>query len=158
MTCSGAAAVARGDDLVPAAPLAQVGYCADAALMGGTPAFLLPLLLFNAVCALWQQLGLGVGSVHAHVLALQGRLLAGLARMPPPAAAALGTLVPLQPAPSRSHTLVFGHASPGEAAAAVGRLRAAGVLVDCRGPLLRVGLGPYHTGADVDALLEALAS
>ena len=128
--------------------------------MGGTPAFMLPLLLFNAVCALWRAAApaLSVESVHGHVLALQERLLAGLARLPPPAAAALGALVPLQPAPSRSHTLAFGHASPGDAAAAVARLRAAGVLVDCRGQLLRVGLGPYHTAADVDALLEALAA
>lgn len=62
----------------------------------------------------------------------------------------------LQEPACRSHTLVFRVPSTAVAAAAVQGLGAHAVLIDKRGEHVRIGFGPNHSAADVDALLAAL--
>ena len=173
-------------------PPRQVDYPSpELALQGGTPSFLHPLLHFCQLTDLWAEAGAGasdsdssggdgsdsgdgrlaeaVEALHAHVLALHERFLAGLAAAeaaaavatgpPPHAAIRCARLVPAAPEPAaRSHTLVFRQPDAAAAAAAVRGLAARGVLVDCRGASVRVGFGPNHCAVDVDALLAVLAA
>ena len=132
-----------------------------------------------------------VDALHAHVLSLHSRFLAGLPACahptgraavrgvgaglarpccccccrrhgPPPhphphaRAVNADTLVPPQPPPTRSHTLVFRHPSAAAAAAVVGALAARGVLADCRKAHVRLGFGPALEEGDVDSVLDAL--
>lgn len=134
-----------------------VHYDKDLALQGGTPAFFLPLLVFDHVMRMWQEAkpAVDVETIHAHVLVLQEALIQGL-----PDRGIVGltqeTLVPVANAPCRSHTLVFAQPGAAEAKAVVEGLGRCGVLVDCRREMVRVGLGPNHSMADVQELLECL--
>jgi tryptophan 2,3-dioxygenase len=140
-----------------------LAYGQGSELAGATPAFLAPLLIFNRAAALRRRLGgrdgpaLSPARIHARVMALHRRLIAGLearsSSLLPRAA-----LVPQAYADeARSHTLVFDLGSGEAARRVVVALAAHGVLVDCRSRCVRVGLGPSHDEADVDALLEAVA-
>ena len=54
---------------------------------------------------------------------------------------------------SRGNFLTFDHP---DAAECYGRLHEAGIVTDVRGTRLRVGFGLYHTGQDVDRLVERM--
>lgn len=58
----------------------------------------------------------------------------------------------------RSHTLTFRLHDAPVAAEAVAGLAARGVLADTRRGHVRLGFGPNHAPADVDALLAALGA
>ncbi|MGH2688204.1 MAG: aminotransferase class V-fold PLP-dependent enzyme, partial [Actinomycetota bacterium] len=96
--------------------------------------------------------GLTVEAVHAHVSALQRVLLEGLGPRLPAA------LVPGRDVADRGHFLTFRMPNAEQVHE---RLSAAGVVADRRGDRLRIGLGIYHTQADVEELarrLEAAAA
>ncbi|KAL4425507.1 hypothetical protein ABPG75_009523 [Micractinium tetrahymenae] len=135
----------------------EVGYTPGLALQGGTPAYLLPLLVFNHLMQLWREASpsITVEALHAHVLGLHTRLLAGLGAAGHPHIKP-ATLLPPQDPARRSHTLVFRAPSAAIGAAVVKALAARGVLIDKRGAHVRLGFGPDHSAADVDALLAAL--
>jgi selenocysteine lyase/cysteine desulfurase len=89
----------------------------------------------GAVAGLELLLDIGVEAVHAHDVALAGRLRAGLG---------------LPPAPSAILAVDAGEH-------ALGRLQAAGVMAAGRGGRLRLATHLYSTVDDVDRALEALA-
>ena len=160
----------------------EVGYCPGLSLMGGTPAFAPALLTFNEVMRRWQERGISVGQVHAHVMKLHDRFLIGLEskaaadeqdQAPPapadaaPAAGAgagaasagirLDTLHSLLPKESRSHTLVFDQPSAADAKAVVQTLRKShGIEIDSRKMYVRIGFGFNHNPEEVDRLLRAI--
>lgn len=112
------------------------------------------LYRLNATMRLLAELGIGVADIHAHVLVLQRRFLAGLDRAGH-AVVARANLLGDPDQPWRGHFLTFRHP---DASGCHDRLRARGVWTDIRGDRLRFGFAAYHGGADVDALLQALAS
>lgn len=135
----------------------EVGYCADLALQGGTPAFMQPLLTFNHLMQLWREARpvVSVDLLHSHVMGLHARFLEGLPSTGHTEVNTKSLLGPQDPA-IRSHTLTFRLADASAAKAAVESLAAHGILVDTRKAHVRLGFGPNHSVADVDALLAAL--
>jgi len=150
----------------------EVGYTPGLSLMGSTPAFHAPMLVFNHVMRLWRAHSLTVSYAHRHVISLQKRFLAGLTALEdsnnPNKSINMKKLVkstrlPLGPSgleveaeTHRSHTLGFLQQSPEEASAAVKTLRDQGIGIDCRGSLIRIGFGLNHNPEDVDRLLSAV--
>lgn len=101
-----------------------------------------------------ERQGLSAAAIHAHALALQEIVTAGLARRPSGVLAPENLVVPLSE-PARGNFLTFRHA---EAPLWHEKLRQAGVTVDLRGDRLRLGFGLYQNAADAQALLERLAT
>ncbi|EFN57798.1 hypothetical protein CHLNCDRAFT_143159 [Chlorella variabilis] len=137
----------------------EVGFCPDLALQGGTPSYLLPLLTFNHLMQLWQEVHpakrISVDSLHGHVMRLHESFLRRLDAAGHPAINTR-TLLPPQDPTCRSHTLVFAQPDAAVTKAVVEALAARGVQVDCRKNYLRIGFGANHGMDDVDALLTAL--
>lgn len=108
----------------------------------------------NAAQRWFDELGLTVATVHAHVRDLQARLLGALDDSGSPH---LGRelLVPSPPVAERGNFLAF--ATP-RAADLRDELAARDVVVDVRGDRLRVGLGCYHDAGDVDELAARLTA
>lgn len=96
------------------------------------------------------SLGATPAAIHAHAHALQARFIAGRPKGLPEAA----LVVPLANT-ARGNFLTF---DLPEAEAWQARLEAARIITDRRGNRLRFGFGLYHRAADVDALLERLAT
>lgn len=96
--------------------------------------------------------GLDAATIHAHVLSLQERFMAGLRQAPVGPLAEQNLVVPLSES-ARGNFLTFDHP---EAADWSRRLHEAGIVTDVRGTRLRVGFGLQHTAEDIDALLERL--
>lgn len=101
--------------------------------------------------------------LQPHQVGLRGRVFLCWRSRPPAALACCRLahrrccgLCTAQDEARRSHTLVFAQPSAAAAKGAVDALAARGVLVDCRKACVRLGFGPYHDTADVEALLEAL--
>ena len=142
---------AEFDDLA-AARTDAVGYRPGGGrMMGATfdPAGLYRLV---AVERTLEREGLDVATVHAHVRALQLRLLDALAGLGGPWRAGESPLLPAG-LPWHGHFLAF---EVGDAQGFLRGLEAEGVLADARGPRLRLGLGLYHDEADVDRLARAV--
>jgi selenocysteine lyase/cysteine desulfurase len=109
------------------------------------------LYRFNAVMRWLRDLGITARDIHAHVEALEERLLAGLGNAPLPRLP-LSSLTP-PPGQPRGNFLAFDL----DAAEDVeGRLASQEIIVDRRGRRLRFGFGVYHDEAFVDALLARL--
>ena len=164
--------------------MSQMGPDTGLALMGSTPALAPCLLTFNEVMRAWAVRGITVALVHAHVMRLHARFIAGLEQLEAEAATAaangaggasgergpkeearaaggisIGILHSLLPAAHRSHTLVFDQPEAGRAKAVVETLRKRHKLeVDSRKTYVRVGFGFNHHAEDVDRLLAAVAS
>lgn len=147
----------------------DVGYTPGLNLMGSTPSFHQPMLVFNHVLRLWRSHSLTVNYAHKHVMSLQQRFIAGLTSLDGKALnnkfINSSKLVKASRAPNRleveceahrSHTLVFLQSSPEEAHCIVKALREQGIGIDSRGPLVRIGFGLNHNPEDVDRLLAAL--
>lgn len=132
----------------------QVAYSADALRFHGATMDFTPLYRFNAAMRLLVDEGIDVAHIHAHVGALQARMLSALADSPL-AALPLTSLVPGADAPQRGHFLTF--RTP-DAADLHRRLAEAGVATDYRGDRLRFGFAIYHDDEDVDELLRRLRS
>jgi len=142
---------AEFDDLA-AARRDEVAYRPDGGrMMGATfdPAGLYRLV---AVERLLEAEGLGPAEVHAHVRALQLRLLDQLRDLGGPWAEGESPLLPTG-LPWHGHFLAF---EVGDAPGFLRGLAAQGVLADARGPRVRLGLGLYHDEADVDRLAHAV--
>lgn len=113
------------------------------------------LYRLRAVLALLERLGLDAAAIHAHARALQDQFLAGL-RARPPAVLPLERLL-LDPARLPcGNFLTFDLGSEAAAAALLAQLTAAEIVVDIRGPRLRIGFGLYQDEGDVEALLDRL--
>jgi len=139
----------------------EVGYTPGFSLQGGTPGFAPALLLFVEVMRRWQDRGVSVAGVHAHVMALHRRFLQGLPDTGPVSWASLHCQNDGKPQREeiRSNTLVFDQESSVAAAEVTRRLLTSRhVAVDSRKRHLRVGFGFNHSLADVDRLTEAIRS
>lgn len=141
----------------------KVGYLPEMALQGGTPAYVLPLLLFNSLMDLWQtglRTDVGVDLVkrlHGHVMQLQDYFLMRLERRSDEDLNAMTLVKQTEHKGLRSHTLCFAMPKgPQQAAEVVQRLANKGVIVDSRGDYVRIGFGANHSTSDVDVLLSAL--
>ena len=148
----------------------QVGYTPGLALMGSTPSFHQPMLVFNHVLRLWRLHSLTVNYAHKHVMNLQSRFIAGLTALDNKAISNkyinLNKLVKASRVPTRldliesevhrSHTLVFLQSTPDEAHSIVKALKEHGIGIDSRGALVRIGFGLNHNPEDVDRLLAAI--
>lgn len=127
----------------------RVGYASGGGRFLGATFDPTPWYRFNAVQRMLNRAGITVADIHAHVERLQARFLDAL-----PVPPVLGTLVPDR-ASRRGNFLTF----RSEAASDVQEmLREAGVVVDRRGDRIRIGFGVYHEEADVDRLVEIVAS
>ncbi|MEM8712060.1 MAG: aminotransferase, partial [Planctomycetota bacterium] len=129
----------------------RVGYDEGGARFLGATFEPTPLYRFNAVCDLYEEEGLTIGSVHAHVKALQARFLEHVE------SGAAGPfrsdeLVPSTPHP-RGHFLTFRRT---DAQALQRSMAEARIITDARGDRLRFGFGLYHTSVAVDALADRL--
>jgi selenocysteine lyase/cysteine desulfurase len=109
---------------------------------------------FNAAMDLLVEEGITVEAIHAHVRALQERMLDGLEGSPA-GALPVGTLVTPRDLRQQGHFLTF--RLPG-APALHEALRARKVETDLRGDRIRFGFGVYHEPGDVELLLERLRS
>jgi len=108
------------------------------------------LYRFNAVQRLLDREGLDVGTIHAHVGALQTRLFAATADR----GMDLGELVPPESGFSdRGHFLTY--RTP-QAVALTDALAARRVTIDRRADRVRFGFGIHHTEEDVDRLVDIL--
>lgn len=123
-------------------PGEHVGYPADGGRFLGATFDVTGLYRFNAVQRWLHDLDVDVADIHAHVAALQQRLLDGV-----------GDVLPPPDARVRGHFLSFRMPDAGDL---YRRLHDAAVITDFRGDRLRVGLGLYHDPADIDALLGHL--
>lgn len=140
-------------------------YDESLGLQGGTPAYFLPLLIFNRVMQLWETRTpkIDVQCIHHHVLALQHHFCSGLQSSFQDDGTVHGitmkSLINAKgPECSQSHTLVFAQPNSTVACDIVSRLKSHGILVDNRSRYVRIGFGPNHRISDVQPLLSALRS
>jgi selenocysteine lyase/cysteine desulfurase len=132
-------------------PGEAVGYGEAAMRFWGSTFDASGLYRFNTVMRWLQGLGITPREIHAHVVGLERRFLAGLAaanlaRLP------VDALTPPAGCP-RGNFLAFDLADAEEVER---RLAAHRVLIDRRGRRIRFGFGVYHDDAFVDRLLERL--
>jgi selenocysteine lyase/cysteine desulfurase len=128
-------------DLV-AGPGNSVGYPADGGRFLGATFDPTALYRFNAVQRWLDDIGTDVAEIHAHVAALQDRLLDLLSGVLPP-----------PDADPRGHFLSIRLPDAGDV---YSRLHDAGIVTDFRGDRLRIGLGLYHDADDVEAIATAV--
>ena len=139
-------------------PGVPTGYHEGMMLQGGTPSYILPLIVFNRLQKAWAEaepVQISIEKIHAYVLKLHDRFLE---QLPPHGTIGITQqtlVVPLEPTKYRSHTLVFEQPSSKDAKELSEHFRENGLLVDCRKNCVRIGFGPYHTSDQVDALIQA---
>lgn len=107
----------------------------------------------RAVFDWMQDIGLTVGQIHEHVLALQAQFLAGVRsrRIAPLLASRLVTSIDTY---RRGHFLTF---ETPDAAAIHRRLLDRNIVTDVRGDRIRFGFGAYHTTGDVELAVDGVA-
>ncbi len=133
----------------------QVAYSEDGLRFHGATMDFTPLYRLNAAMRLLRDQGLDVDRIHAHVEALQARMIEGLRTAPIPALP-LESLIPgVDAFASRGHFLTFRTPRAAELHA---RLADLGVATDYRGDRLRFGFAIYHDAEDVDELLRRLSA
>jgi selenocysteine lyase/cysteine desulfurase len=135
-------------------PQGGVGYGAGGWRFMGATFDPSGLYRMGAVLDWLDEAGLDAAAIHGHALALQDMVMAGLARRPCGVLAEANLVVPMAE-PARGNFLTFRHP---EAPRWHERLRQAGIVTDLRGDRLRLGFGLYHRPADVELLLQRLAS
>jgi len=101
-----------------------------------------------------DEIGLTVGAIHDHVLALQDLFLMAIARakMRPLSDARLVT--PITAGTGRGHFLTFELSG---AQALHDRLARVNIATDVRGERIRFGFGCYHTADEIEAAVAAIA-
>jgi selenocysteine lyase/cysteine desulfurase len=134
-----------------------VAYAPDGRRFLGATFDPVGLYRLRAVLALLEALGLDAAAIHAHALALQRRVLAGL-RERPAAALPIDRLLLDPERQPCGNFLTFDLGGEAAAGALHAQLRAADIVTDFRGARLRLGFGLYQDAADVDALLRRLAA
>jgi selenocysteine lyase/cysteine desulfurase len=135
----------------------RVSYGADGVRMFGATFDPSGLYRLNAVMQLWQDLGVTVSDIHAHVRRLQTRFLERLEKLRLESLP-IDRLIPDPSFAERGHFLTFRVADAGELRR---RLQENRIITDHRGDRLRFGFGIYHNEEDVDGLcgrLEELLS
>jgi selenocysteine lyase/cysteine desulfurase len=132
----------------------EIGYGADGSRFMGATFDPSGLHRLAAVFDWMTQIGLTVEAIHAHVLSLQDHFLKGVdaAHIAPLRAAALVT--PMETA-ERGHFLCY---DTPQAPSIHARLEQAGIVTDVRGTRLRIGFGCYHTVAEIDHAVQAIAA
>lgn len=135
---------AEFDDL--SLPPGMVGYAPDAMRFMGATFDPSGLYRFVAVRDMLAREGLTTAAISAHVDGLRAQLLAGLADTP------LGDAEHVN-AGTRPMARFVALRSP-KAAAWRAQFADAGVVVDVRGDVLRIGLGLYHDARDIGRLVE----
>jgi kynureninase len=130
-----------------------VPYAADGQRFMGATFDPSGLHRLNAAMRWLAGLGLDAAAIHAHALALQRRFVEGLDAAGAPLGLDPARLVVPVEEPRRGNFLAF---DLDGAEGALARLAAAGVVADRRGRRLRLGFGLYHTGEEVDRLLDRL--
>ena len=135
---------AEFDDL--SLPPGMVGYAPDAMRFMGATFDPSGLYRFAAVRDMLAREGLTTAAISAHVDDLRAHLLEGLANTP------LGDAEHVN-ADTRPMARFVALRSP-KAAAWQAQFADAGVVVDVRGDVLRIGLGLYHDARDIERLVE----
>ncbi len=116
----------------------DVAYPADGGRFLGATFDPTALYRFNAVQRWLDDIGVSIGDIHGHVVALQQRFLEQV-----------GDAVPPPDADPRGHFLSFRLEDAGDV---YRRLHDAGVVTDFRADRLRVGFGLYHDATDIDLI------
>jgi kynureninase len=98
--------------------------------------------------------GLTVEAIHAHVLSLQDHFLKGVDVAPIAALRDACLLTPMETA-ERGHFLCY---DTPQAASIHARLDQAGIVTDVRSTRLRIGFGCYHTVAEIEHAVQAIAA
>ena len=132
----------------------EISYGADGSRFMGATFDPSGLHRLAAVFDWMTQIGLTVEAIHAHVLSLQDRFLKGVnvAHIAPLRDACL--LTPMGMA-ERGHFLCY---DTPQAASIHARLERAGIVTDVRGTRLRIGFGCYHTVAEIEDAVQAIAA
>jgi selenocysteine lyase/cysteine desulfurase len=115
------------------------------------------LYRLNAVCEWMREKAITLDEIRAHVRNLQSQFLDGLAIRGSRLFSRENLESPLQ-CYSRGNFLSFHLTKTENAVCAVNALHDHGVIVDSRGPLLRIGFGTYHDSQDVESLLEIIST
>lgn len=131
-----------------------VAYAQDGGRFWGATFDPSGLYRFCAVQRWMQDNGITIPIIHEHVQALQSRFIAGLEGLHHTELSANRLMI--DPAQQNcGHFITFETA---QAADLYESLLECDVITDYRGTRLRFGFALYHTAADVDALLERMAS
>jgi selenocysteine lyase/cysteine desulfurase len=132
----------------------EIAYGADGSRFMGATFDPSGLHRLAAVFDWMTQIGLTVEAIHAHVLSLQDHFLKDVdaAHIAPLRTAALVT--PMETA-ERGHFLCY---DTPQAPSIHARLEQAGIVTDVRGTRLRIGFGCYHTVAEIDHAVQAIAA
>jgi kynureninase len=132
----------------------EISYSADGSRFMGATFDPSGLHRLAAVFDWMTGIGLTVEAIHAHVLSLQDRFLKAVdvAHIAPLREACL--LTPMGTA-ERGHFLCY---DTPQATSIHTRLERAGIVTDVRGTRLRIGFGCYHTVADIDHAVQAIAA
>lgn len=112
------------------------------------------LYRMRAVFRWLESEGVDAAALHGHAVALQNRFLDALSAGPI-GPFALSDLILPRDDPAHGNFLTFQNEEAGEF---YRRLHEIGIVSDVRGDRLRVGFGAYHTAADIDRLIERLAT
>lgn len=135
----------------------SVAYAADARRFLGATFDPSGVYRLRAVLRLLEELKLDAARIHRHARGLQDLFLDGLRSRTAALLPAERLLIDPQRLPC-GNFLTFDLGSEAAAEAAHGRLRAAEVVTDYRGPRLRLGFGLYQDTEDVAELLKRLAA
>jgi kynureninase len=112
------------------------------------------LYRFNAAMDWLEAQGIDAEGVHARACAMQAAFSEEVDRLGVPGLRSGDLIVPVG-APAHGNFLAY--RSP-HAAALHGRLAAAGIVIDVRGDVLRVGFGVYHDHTDVPKIVARIAA
>lgn len=136
-------------------PGREVGYTSDGMAFFGATQDPSGLYRFNAAWDLFQELGLNIGHIHAHVLSLQNSFIDLL----PKEFISSWNLTPLftNDLNWHGHFLTFEAPSEEDARKLEQNLLNAKILIDRRGSRLRFGFGLYQTKFDVMTLATLLS-
>jgi selenocysteine lyase/cysteine desulfurase len=131
----------------------EVGYAEDGSRFLGATFDPSALHRLAAVFEWMDRIGLDVDAIHAHVLNLQAQFMQAVdaAKIEPLRKA---KLVSPTATTERGHFLCY---ETPEAAAIHARLAGAGIVTDLRGTRIRFGFGCYHTEADIEHAVAAMA-
>ena len=134
-------------------PAGQVAYAADGSRFLGATFDPSALHRMAAVFAWMDRIGLTVAAIHAHVMELQSCFIQDVqeAAIEPLCKARLVT-----PVATTDHGHFLCYETP-DAAAIHARLAAASITTDVRGPRIRFGFGCYHTRAEIEQAVAAMA-
>ncbi len=132
-----------------------VSYSDDAFRFWGATFDPAGLYRLNAVCDWMREKKITAQERWYHVLTLQSHFLQSGVKS---RYFELSKLVTPLPRAQRGNFLSFDQGDEGSASTLVEKLAVRGVIVDSRGPLIRIGFGIYHDLSDVDQLIKTIES